>query len=320
MAVYTHVSLEQLNQLLENFDLGQAISLTGITGGIENTNYFVDIATTTGEQRFVLTLFEELARDEVPFFVELGSWLAKQNVPVSFAIPDKNGIGLKTLAGKPAILQPCYAGDHIKRDALSLEHCRQIGEMTAKFHQAAGDFYMQRQAHRGVFWWRRESELIASQLTAEDRALLRSEVRAFDQLRETADLPMGIIHGDLFHDNALFHEGQLSAVLDIYNAANAYLLYDLAIIANDWCVGTDLQIDSAKEHALLSAYAEIRPFTPAEHHAWPILARTAAMRFWLSRLIPWLAAQRGDTGKTLKDPDEYRQILLNRIASPSQLP
>lgn len=320
MAVYTHVSLEQLNQLLDNFDLGHATSLTGIAGGIENTNYFVDIASAQGDQRFVLTLFEELARDEVPFFVELGNWLAKRDIPVSFALPDRNGIGLKNLAGKPAILQPCYAGDHINRDQLSLDHCRQIGAMTAKFHQAASDFYMQRQAHRGVFWWRRESEAIASQLSAEDRALLHAEVKAFDQLREEADLPMGIIHGDLFHDNALFHEGKLSAVLDIYNAANAYLLYDLAIIANDWCIDSELRIDTDKEQALLSAYAQIRPFTPSEYQAWPVLTRTAAMRFWLSRLIPWLAAQKGDTGKTLKDPDEYRKILINRIASPSQLP
>lgn len=320
MAVYTEVSLQQLNALLEEFDLGQAKALHGIAGGIENTNYFVDTVSAQGERRLVLTLFEELDREEVPFFVELGSWLAQRDIPVSYAIPDRNGIALKQLAGKPAILQPCYPGDHIKREDLTADHCRQIGTFSARFHMAGNDFYMKRQAHRGVFWWRRESGRIASHLSAEDAALLKSEVDAFEHLRQSNKLPMGIIHGDLFHDNALFHNDQLSAILDIYNAATAYLLYDLAIIANDWCIGSDLRIDPVREQALLTAYAEVRAFTDAERDAWPLLTRTAAMRFWLSRLIPWLEAQQGESGKKLKDPDEYRQILLHRIAEPSQLP
>jgi homoserine kinase type II len=135
------------------------------------------------------------------------------------------------------------------------------------------------------------------------------------------DLPMGIIHGDLFHDNALFNNDQLTAVLDIYNAATAYLLFDLAIVANDWCIDADLQIDTERERALLQAYAEVRPFTEAEREVWALLTRTAAMRFWLSRLEPWVGAQHGKgSGKTLLNPDEYKQILLARIANPSQLP
>ena len=321
MAVYTVVSLQQVNDLLADFELGQATALHGISGGIENTNYFVDIELASKTTRYVLTLFEEISPDEVPFFVELGTWLADRDVPVSYAIADRNGIGLKQLCGKPAILQPCYSGDHIKRNALTPDHCAQIGAMLARYHQAGSEFYMKRQAHRGVFWLRRESSRLASQIPAEDAALLKSEVDAFDQLRETADLPMGIIHGDLFHDNALFDNNQLTAVLDIYNAATAYLLFDLAIVANDWCINADLQIDPAKEQALLEGYASVRAFTAAEREAWALLTRTAAMRFWLSRLEPWVEAQQGKgSGKTLLDPNEYKQILLHRIQTPSLLP
>jgi len=321
MAVYTEVSLQQVNDLLADFELGEATALLGISGGIENTNYFVDIQLGTESTRYVLTLFEEIAPDEVPFFVELGTWLAQRDVPVSYAIADRNGIALKQLCGKPAIIQPCYAGDHVKRVALTPEHCAQIGRMLGRYHRAASDFYMKRQAHRGVFWWRRESSRLTNLIPPEDAALLKAEVEAFDQLRETTELPMGIIHGDLFHDNALFDDDQLSAILDIYNAATAYLLFDLAIVANDWCVNADLEIDPAKERALLKAYASERPFTSAEHGAWPMLTRTAAMRFWLSRLEPWVEAQQGKgSGKTLLNPDEYKQILLHRIANPSELP
>lgn len=321
MAVYTEVSLQQLNEMLGDFDLGRASALHGISGGIENTNYFVDIEKAGKTTRYVLTLFEEIAADEVPFFVELGSWLAERGVPVSYAISDSNGIGLKQLCGKSAIIQPCYTGDHIKRAALTPDHCAQIGAMLARYHEAGRDFYMKRQAHRGVFWWRRESSRLASQIPREDAELLRAEVEAFDQLRETSELPMGIIHGDLFHDNALFDDNKLTAVLDIYNAATAYLLFDLAIVANDWCVNADLEIDTLKEEALLKGYASVREFTPAEIDAWPQLTRTAAMRFWLSRLEPWVEAQQGKgSGKTLLNPDEYKRILLHRIAHPSRLP
>ena len=320
MAVYTQVSLQQIQELLQDYDLGDATELRGIDGGIENTNYFLTTAKDGMPSEYVLTLFEELERAEVPFFVELGSWLGERDVPVSYALPDRNGIGLKNLVGKPAIIQPRYLGASVPRADITADHCRQIGEALAKYHLAAESFYLTRQAHRGVFWWRRESSRLNAKLSPEDRELLRVEVEAFDQLREAdADLPMGIIHGDLFHDNALFDQGQLTAILDIYNAATAYWLYDLAIVANDWCINDKLQIDSELEQALLSAYASVRPFTRDECTYWPQLTRTAAMRFWLSRLVPWIEAQEGKTGKTLKDPDEYKQILIQRIASPSSL-
>lgn len=321
MAVYTQVSLDQINLFLKDYDLGNAVDLRGISGGIENTNYFLTTQKQNEQQEFVLTLFEELNRDEVPFFVELGSWLAERDVPVSYAIPDRNGIALKQLAKKPAIIQPRYQGEHIPRDQLSTLHCAQIGSALAKYHLAAQDFYLQRQAHRGVFWWRREASRIASKLSHEDNKLLRSEVDAFDRLKASnPDLPMGIIHGDLFQDNALFYKDKLTAVLDIYNAASAFWLYDLAIVANDWCVDENLGINTELEAALLTAYNEVRPFTAPERENWSLLTRTSAMRFWLSRLVPWIEAQSGITGKTLKEPDEYKTILINRINKPSELP
>ncbi len=322
MAVYTQVTDEQLHQLLADFDLGEAIALKGIDGGIENTNYFLTTSLNGQQHEYVLTLFEELNRDEVPFFVELGSWLGKRNVPVSHALEDRNGIGLKTVAKRPAIIQPRYPGAHLNRTELTANHCAQIGTALAHYHQAGSDFYLKRQAHRGVFWWRRESERLAPQIAKADAELLTEEVRRFDELREQfgEQLPSGIIHGDLFHDNALFHEDRLTAILDIYNAASAYYLFDLAIVANDWCIDSNLQIDPLKEQALLKAYEAIRPFSDDEYKVWPQLTRTAAMRFWLSRLEPWVEAQQGKgSGKTLKDPDEFKQVLLHRIAKPSSI-
>lgn len=317
MAVYTEVSKTDLENLLKDFDLGRLVDFKGIDGGIENTNYFVTLNNSEGQNReYVLTLFEELNQDEMPYFVELTTWLAERGCPVPFPFKDNNGIALKSLHGRPALLQPRLPGHHI--ETLTERHCSQIGAALAQFHQAGRDFYLQRQAHRGVFWWRRESQHIAGKLSDEDAELLRTEVDLFDQLREQPwNLPQGTIHGDLFYDNALFDGDKLSAILDIYNACTGYLLYDLAIVANDWCVNADGAIDPLREQALLTAYAKVRPFEKNEYHAWPQLVRTAAMRFWLSRLIPALDP---DSTQKIKNPEEFRRILIQRIATPAALP
>lgn len=323
MAVYTEITREELVKLLSDYDLGELKSWQGIEAGIENTNYFVTLEQSGQPLDLVLTIFEELPLEEMAFFVELGHWLAQREIPVPYAIEDRNGIALKQLQGKPAFFQPRFYGQDIPQTDLNEAHCRQIGDALARFHLAGADFYLKRQAHRGVFWWRRESQALAHLLSNEDADLLKQEVRLFDELREQSlDLPSGIIHGDLFSDNALFREGRLEAIIDLYNAATAYQLYDLAIVANDWCCNADGSIDTLRERALLDAYAAVRPFTADEQSAWPILTRTAAMRFWLSRLIPWLgveqAARKGKSMK-LKDPDQYKRILLNRIHSPASL-
>ncbi|MGB0466049.1 MAG: homoserine kinase [Pontibacterium sp.] len=325
MAVYTEVTPQDLDKLLVDFDLGQQVSLQGIQGGIENTNYFVTLKQKQTQQAYVLTLFEELSEEELPFFVELAHWLNGKGVPVPYGITDRNGIAQKRLLNRPALLQPRFSGRHIPQTELKPVHCAEVGRALAQFHTAGQDFYLSRQAHRGVLWWRTESARIQSLLSPEDAKLLTDEVHNFDLLREQADqLPSGTVHGDLFHDNVLFEGDKLSAILDLYNAASAFLLYDLAIVANDWCSRPDGSIDTERETALLTAYNRIRPFTAMEHEAWPILTRTAAMRFWLSRLIPWLGLDQGmrsgETDMKLKDPDELKRILLARIKTPAALP
>lgn len=324
MAVYTPISQPQLLQFLAQFELGQLTHYQGIEGGIENTNYFVTLEQEGAEHEYVLTLFEEFAMDEVPFFVELTTWLAARGVPVPAPFKDRNGIALKKLCNKPALLQPRFSGTHVQQQALTAQHCASIGYHLAHFHRAGEQFYLRRQAHRGVFWWRRESQSIARHLSTADADLLHDEVQRFDQLRQQPwGLPMGTIHGDLFHDNVLFNGTEVSAILDIYNAASAFLLFDLAIVANDWCCHPDGSIDPEREQALLLAYQAERPFSEHEYTAWSQMTCTAAMRFWLSRLIPACGLQqasRDHQEMIIKDPDELKRILLFRRANPARLP
>lgn len=322
MAVYTQVTEQDLVDLLNRYSLGSLKSYQGISGGIENSNFFVSVENQGGQSEYVLTLFEELSYDELHFFVQLGHWFRQRRIPVPYGLTDRTGNTLQQVCGKPALLQPRFAGGHLSKSQISAKQCAAIGAALARFHIAGQAFPHHRQAHRGVYWWRRTSESLYAHLSANDAALLRNEVYAFDQVRERADeIPSGIVHGDLFLDNALFARGELSAILDIYNAASGFFLYDLAIVANDWCTDEQGEVRPELEQALLEAYARVRPFVPIEHQLWPQLTCTAAMRFWLSRLEPWIEhREKGSGTKVLKDPDEFRTILLHRRATPTKLP
>lgn len=321
MAVFTPVTIAELEQFLSPFDLGKAVRLEGIAGGVENTNFFVTLVDEQGQHtEYVLTLFEDVREEEMPFFVELTTWLAKAGIPVPAPYQDRNGIALHVLNRRPALILPRFLGQHLQRGELTAEFCAVIGGYLARFHKAGADFFMTRQAHRGVYWWRRESAIRARQLSAADAELMLQTVAAFDQLLEQEkcgelSLPQGVIHGDLFHDNALFHAGEMTAIIDIYNASNTYWLYDLAIVANDWCSAGGGHWHADMLDALLRAYAAERPFTDDERKVWPLMLQTAAMRFWLSRL-----EQINPDGSYMKNPDDFRDILRARVERPDQLP
>jgi len=325
VAVYTHLNTADFTALIAEYDLGKLVDFRGIEGGIENTNYFVTLNHKGENSEYVLTLFEEFSMDDMPFFVELATWLAEKGIRVPSPAKDRNGIALKQVKNKPAMLQNRFSGHHLEQSELTAEHCRQIGSKLAELHLAGSDFFLQRNAHRGLYWWRRESLNIQKHLSTADAKLLQDEVTGFDTLFTTygKDLPQSVIHGDLFHDNVLFNGSEIDAIIDLYNSATAYMLFDLAIVANDWCRDSNNQIDSDKETALLTAYHKIRPFTATERIVWPQMTQTAAMRFWLSRLIPAYGVEqegRDSAEMVIKDPDELRSILQYRRANPSVLP
>ncbi len=325
VAVYTHLEQTDFTALVAEYELGELLSFKGIEGGIENTNYFVTLINEGISSEYVLTIFEEFSMEDMPFFVELATWLADRGLPVPYPVKDKHGIALKRIRNKPAMLQNRFRGHHLEQCELTVAHCAAIGTKLAEFHIAAKDFFLQRSSHRGRFWWRRESINIEKHLSAADAELLKDEVQRFDQLlaEHGEKLPLTVIHGDLFHDNVLFKDTKIDAIIDLYNSATAYMLFDLAILANDWCRDAHNAIDAEKEQALLEAYHSGRAFTDTERLAWPQLTQTAAMRFWLSRLIPAYGieqAGRDSSDMVIKDPDEQKAILLYRRANPSSLP
>ena len=304
MSVYTPVSESELAAWLAHYSVGKLASFEPIKAGIENTNYFV----TTSQGRYVLTLFERLPAEELPFYVNLMAHLARHGIPCPAPIADLSDQYLQRLNGKPAVLVTRLAGHSVERPGSVA--CGELGALLARMHLAGRSYAAYLENPRGPKWWRFAAREIDRYLTASQRALLQAEIQ-FQAEHRFPDLPRGPVHADLFRDNALFDNGRISGVIDFYFAGVDTFLYDVAVCANDWCVrdpAASLELDQSRTTALLGAYHAARPLGPLERAAWPVLLRAAALRFWLSRLYDFHLPRPGLMVHA-HDPEHFRKIL-----------
>ena len=306
MSVFTPISRAQMHDFVTEYRIGQVTQFVGIDGGTDNSNYFVD----TTQGRFVLTIFERLTAAELPFFLSLGDQLKAHNCLVAEPIHDANGRALQSLSGKPAVLFQRVAGHHVASPSIS--HCQQMADALADVHLAPLRFDSPPKNAFGLEWLHQHLAFDGWQ-APDDQALFALLVARFDIL-SSLDLPQGVIHADLFHDNALFEEDQLCGVIDWYFACHDWLLLDVAIMVNDWCVQGD-DFDNDKVSAMVLAYQQKRVFTPEEISVFTTMRLLAATRFWLSRTLAWSALKDEDqSGITVKPPAEMKQ-LIKRLLS-----
>ncbi|NDU89903.1 MAG: homoserine kinase [Ferrovum sp.] len=311
MAVFTTVSPEELSLWLEHYPVGTLQDLVPIAAGIENTNYFVH--TTTGH--YVLTLFEKLQAQELPYYLGLMNHLAVQGLPCPAPLPNRKGQFHALLKDKPTSLVTRLSGQ--SRTQPTVNHCAALGHMIARMHQAALTFEGTQVNPRGQHWRIQTAQEIRPFLTASQQSLLNhalAQASSFDP-----SLPQGPIHADLFRDNVLFEEERISGLIDFYFAGTDNWVYDLAIVANDWCVTPQACLDPTRLSALLVAYHEKRPLTAAEIKHWPRMLVTAALRFWLSRLNDRFQPR---TGSLLNphDPTWFEHILSHHLEQPCPWP
>jgi homoserine kinase type II len=302
MSVFTKVSHTELREFLKQYPVGELIGFQGIGEGVENTNYFVD----TADGRWVLTLFERLNYDDLPFFLGLMEHLAAHGFPSAMPLHVRGGGTLTTLNGKPAALVRRLTGQSVLFP--DLEQCVHVGRALADLHVIGASYGVPCGNSRGSRWREDTGRLLAARVADADiRALIEDELATQARL-DLAGLPQGVIHADLFRDNVLFVEERLTGVIDFYYACNDALLYDLAVTLNDWCFDTDGALNPARWQALVAAYRARRELTDAECAAWPLVLRAAALRFWLSRLYDWTFPREGDVVH-VKDPEQYRRSL-----------
>ena len=312
MAVFTPVTLDDVAPWITQFPLGKAVALKGIASGIENSNFFL----TTERGEYVLTLFENLSFEQLPFYLRLMDHLATRGVLVPAPIANDNGDLCVPLHGKPAAIVSKLDGS--SQMAPHAVHCAAVGDMLARLHLAGADFPLHQPNLRGLDWWQSTTPQILPLLDAGKAALLSSELAfqtAFAASATYAALPQGPVHADLFRNNVMFDGERLTGFFDFYFAGCDSWLFDVAVTVNDWCVDLDSGVlDDGRVSALLAAYRAVRPFSAAEQAAWQAMLRAAALRFWLSRLYD-LHLPREAELLTPHDPGHFERILRERIAT-----
>ena len=305
MAVYTDVAAEEVAAFLSAYDLGDLLAYKGIAEGVENSNFLLH----TSRGYFILTLYEKrVAANDLPFFLGLMEHLAARGLTCPQPVKNRKGETLGRLAGRPAAIVTFLDGMWIRRPTAT--HCAGLGHALAELHLAGADFGMKRANALSVQGWRALYETAKTRADGVQAGLHAAIAAELDVLEKSwpRDLPQGVIHADLFPDNVFFLGDQLSGLIDFYFACTDTLAYDVAICLNAWCFELDHSYNVTKGRALLQAYASKRKLSAAERAALPLLARGAATRFLLTRLVDWLEVPAGALVRP-KDPLEYHRKL-----------
>ena len=317
MAVYTEVAFDEAAALLHTLNLGDLTELKGIQGGIENTNYFVTSERDGATLEHVLTVFERLGFEQLPFYLQLMKFLAERGIPVPAPAANAQGEILLTVQGKPAAVVVKLRG---KSDlSPGVAQCEAVGRVLARMHLAGRDFPLSQPNLRGLPWWNETMPEVLPFLSEAQAQLLRTELAYQNHVAQSpayAALPRGPVHADLFRDNAMFHDGELSGFFDFYFAGVDTFLFDIAVCLNDWCVlhdeDHDGSLDTPRSLALLSAYQSVRPLSASERSLLPAMLRAGALRFWISRL--WdLHLPREAALLQPHDPTHFERVLRARV-------
>ncbi|MEG9861143.1 MAG: homoserine kinase [Parvularculales bacterium] len=302
MAVYTEVSNETLVQFLADYDIGALLSFKGITEGIENSNYLLR----TDQKSYILTLYEKRVQEkDLPFFLSLMNHLSERGIHCPTPIGNRHGDVWGHLEGRAAALVSFLDGLWVRHPRP--EHCQQVGKVLACIHDEGQNFSLQRENTLNLHILQSLLEAVGNV----DHIKPHLTVELYKELNYIttcwpSNLPHGVIHGDLFPDNAFFTQGVLSGVIDFYFACNDFLAYDIAICINAWCFEDNYEFNADCARALLSGYQERRPLEDCERKALPILCRGSAMRFLLTRLYDWILGDIGETALVKpKDPLDY---------------
>ncbi len=310
MAVYTDVTVEDLEVLLKNYNIGQPVSFKGIAEGVENSNFYLQ----TDKGAYILTLYEKRVREtDLPFFLGLMDHLAAKGIRCPVPVHDRSGARATQLNGRPAAVLTFLDGLSLRRP--NADHCATAGIALAKLHEAGTDFSLSRENTLGLSGWRKLAEATCDNADSVQNGLgelIESSLARFEREWPVA-LPSGVIHADLFPDNVLFMHDAVSGLIDFYFACNDAYAYDLAVMLNAWCFEQDGAFNVTKSGKLIAGYRRQRALTVAECEALPLLCAGAALRFLLTRLYDWLNHDPVALVRP-KDPREFAKRLRFHMA------
>ena len=302
MAVYTQISIDELNLFLSKYNIDNINEFSGIKGGTSNSNYLL----TADNKKFILTIFEERTNQEnLPFYFDLMNHLNAHDIKCPEVIKDKQGNFSNSIKQKHAVITTFLTGSSLEK--IKPIHCSNLGLTIAKMHNASEKLNIKRENELGFD----KLGIIIEKLKTYKKHIDYEKLKFIEDeflflSREISkDLPSGIIHADLFPDNIFFEENNLTGIIDFYFSCNDFYAYEIAICLNAWCFeDSNNEFNPTKAKYLLGSYNQERKFSNEEVEALPLLARASALRYLLTRLLDFYSHEDSDL-ILKKDPNEY---------------
>ena len=302
MAVYTQISIDELNLFLSKYNIDNINEFSGIKGGTSNSNYLL----TADNKKFILTIFEERTNQEnLPFYFDLMNHLNAHDIKCPEVIKDKQGNFSNSIKQKHAVITSFLTGSSLEK--IKPIHCSNLGLTIAKMHNASEKLNIKRENELGFD----KLGIIIEKLNTYKKHIDYEKLKFIEDeflflSREISkDLPSGIIHADLFPDNIFFEENNLTGIIDFYFSCNDFYAYEIAICLNAWCFeDSNNEFNPTKAKYLLGSYNQERKFSNEEVEALPLLARASALRYLLTRLLDFYSHEDSDL-ILKKDPNEY---------------
>ena len=308
MAVYTKFNQSKIEQILSNYNLGKLDLFKGIEEGIENTNYLLSVE----KKKFILTIYEKRVKSEdLPFFSQLMSSLNKSNFKCPAPIINKQNKTITDFEGKKLMIVSFLEGK--AKQNLSPLNCKSVGIEVAKMHEITKDFKSKRENDLSIKSWRGLFDSVkdkCSKIHKDLPKLIDENLRDVEE-NWPKNLPKGIIHADLFHDNIFFIQDKFSGIIDFYFSCEDFLAFEIAICFNALCfdgLKENLSFNVTKAKNFIDGYTSIRKLSEVEKNNIKVLSQGAALRFLLTRVFDALNTVEGAIVK-IKDPVEYLKRL-----------
>jgi len=308
MAIYTKLNQDKIKEILSNYNLGKLESYKGIEQGIENTNYFLSV----NKKKFILTIYEKRVKSEdLPFFSDLMSSLNKSKFKCPAPISNNKNETITDFNGKKLMIVSFLEGK--AKENLSPTNCKAIGSEVAKMHELTKNFNFSRQNDLSVNSWRKLFESVKDNCTKIHKDLPKLIKENLDDVEKNwpNNLPKGIIHADLFHDNIFFIQDKFSGVIDFYFSCKDFFAFEIAICFNALCfdgIKSNLSFNVTKAKNFIDGYTSVRRLTDEELNSIKVLSQGAALRFLLTRVFDTLNRVEGAI-VNIKDPMEYLKRL-----------
>ena len=308
MAVYTKLDHGNIEKILSNYSIGKLDKFEGIKEGIENSNFLIWV----NKKKYILTVYEKRVKEEdLPFFSELMASLNESSFKCPKPILNNDKKSITDFNNKKLMIVSFIEGR--PKVNLSPKNCKSIGIETAKLHELTKNLKIERRNDLSVNSWRKIFDQVKDKCTEIHKDLPKLIGDNLNDVEKNwpQNLPKGIIHADLFHDNIFFKDNNFSGIIDFYFSCNDFYAFEIAICFNALCFDgpkNNLSFNVTKAKNFIDGYKTVRNLTFEEKKNIKVLSQGAALRFLLTRVFDAINTVEGAIVK-IKDPMEYLKRL-----------